>query len=85
MNTLFVRGWAVLLIGSSSCSSHVTDGLGCFNVGGGFVSSLFERLIVALSRLFIVGTLEGWCDGDEMGFSDGFLFVDRSFIYVCFM
>ena len=85
IKTSFVRGCAVLLTGSSMFSSHVTDGLGWCNEGCDVVWSLFARLIVACSRLFNVGTSEGFCDEGAIGFRDGFLVVDRSFVGVCFM
>ena len=80
-----MRDCAVLLTGSSLCSSQFTSGLGWFNVGCDVVSSLFARFIVACSRLFNVGASAGLCDEDATGFSDGLLFVDRSFVGVCFI
>ena len=33
----------------------------------------------------IVGTSDGLCDGEKIGFSDGIFFVERSFVGVCLM
>ena len=88
LKTSLVFGWAVVISGSSMYSSHVADGsavLGWSINGVLFQSSLFARLIVACSMLCMVGTLDGFCVGEKLGLSDGFLFVDLNFVGVCLM